>query len=248
MGIEWILVAIVCIVLYTMLIRRSVVHAYHQRQRVLTSNVFTETHGHLRTLLSCLTEGFKKYNITDWWLDSGSLLGHVRHDGFIPHDDDIDLAIVIKDDKDIERLESCYAYLRETYPQFRLEKTISVADMQFSIPVTNRLLPLGVFIDLFYVRESDGVFRTNDMSSIMWPNGYYHKNKTYPLQQVEFEGSIVNVPSEPHAYLYQMYGEDCLTVMKVEHLHCAETFLDAASIWWTRDIPLYTTKAISTKK
>jgi hypothetical protein len=237
----WVFIFIVCIFLYTMLVRRSVVQAYQNRQTVLSSNVFTETHGHLRTLLSCLTDAFRKYNITDWWLDGGSLLGHVRHDGFIPHDDDIDICILIKDEQDITRLESCYAYIRETYPQFRLEKTISVADMQFSIPVSNRLLPLGVFIDLFYVRESDGLFRPNQMTSIMWPDAYYHKDKTYPLQQVEFEGSTVHIPSDPHTYLYQMYGDDCITVFKVTYIHCAETLLDAASVWWTSDIPLYVT-------
>ena len=47
-------------------------------------------------LLNEFKEVCSKNNI-QWWMDSGSLLGTVRHKGFIPWDDDIDVILFRKD-------------------------------------------------------------------------------------------------------------------------------------------------------
>ena len=47
-------------------------------------------------LLDFVDNVCKKHNI-DYWIDYGSLLGAVRHEGFIPWDDDMDIGMVRKD-------------------------------------------------------------------------------------------------------------------------------------------------------
>lgn len=77
-------------------------------------------------ILKKIDEVCKKNNIK-YWLDSGTLLGSVRHQGFIPWDDDVDIAMLREDyekflkvaQKDLEN--NYFLQTRETdknYPLF----------------------------------------------------------------------------------------------------------------------------------
>lgn len=64
-----------------------------------------QTNGFLRTIQLVATEKMKQIDAVlrevgiDYWLDFGGLLGSVRHGGFIPWDDDLDIAINYDDKK-----------------------------------------------------------------------------------------------------------------------------------------------------
>lgn len=229
---------LVLIIISIIIIKQSMKYAFMVRDRLINSDKFTVVHSHLRTILSCMTSVFKRHGITNWWLDSGSLLGHVRHDGFIPHDDDIDIAIHIEPDTK-NKLELCYETIRNEYPMIEVRNTPLNLGADKQLVIKDGSL-LGIFVDLFYVtsHQETNTIRTNDISMFRWPKGYYHMESTYPLQQVTFEGSLVNVPTDSKRYLVQMYGEDCFHMMKMPLLHSAGSLWEQFCVWWIRDIPM----------
>ena len=110
----------------------------------------------LLTLLKEFDSICKKHKIT-YFLEGGSLLGAVRHKGFLPWDDDIDLCITRSEfkklleviDQDLPANREIYCY--ERYPSY-LRETVKYTNLDSTVLFPNHILDglaAGQHIDLF---------------------------------------------------------------------------------------------------
>ena len=117
---------------------------------------FNPDGSNLRTIQLNILETFKvvdaicRRNNIPYWLGSGSLLGAVRHKGFIPWDDDLDIEILRKDRKRF--IEACnrelpknlHVQCHETEPDYYLD-ILKVRDDTTDIGEKINLGELGQF-------------------------------------------------------------------------------------------------------
>lgn len=76
-------------------------------------------------ILVIVDEICKKHNIP-YWLDYGTLLGAVRHGGFIPWDDDLDVSVMHQDFKRLEEIFARELPEKLAYQDWKNEKKLTL--------------------------------------------------------------------------------------------------------------------------
>ena len=176
---------------------------------------FKYVHEDLRGLLKVMTMEFENMGIEDWWISDGTLLGYYRDKKIIPWDDDMDIFIVIKEGTK-EKLEELDRRLKEKHG-------MQLKSNQFGTAISYLDGNRKGYIDFFFCKEEQEngkiIYKPNEWTLNHWENDYFYKEYTYPLQKVEFEGSIVNIPKEGMEFIKRMYGEKSLTEYKMFSTH-----------------------------
>lgn len=160
-----------------------------------------------------LTEFLDKHNIK-YWIVHGTLLGQKRHKGFIPWDDDVDIAMF---KPDITRLIS----LKNELKKYNL-----VLYNQFdTLRVSGKGFPKYPFVDIFEYRRDGNLLRPRPKEEKLFPKEVHRVNDVFPLQQDYFEGFPVWIPNNSIKILKEQYSPDVLRNAKKPDHGCGGHFL-----------------------
>jgi hypothetical protein len=139
-----------------------------------------------------------------YWITGGTLLGAMRHNGFIPHDDDIDIECLEEDIDTIAAIPT-----DEIYEGFDNGGTWE------SFPVNKLNFKGGISIDVFPRRN----LLTTDTEDVKEHEKKYFpvRDEIFPLELYPCHNIKVWGPcrNKCETYLKRLYGDTCLTEVMV---------------------------------
>lgn len=167
------------------------------------------TRENMRTLFKNVSDFLTTHGI-DYWIVAGTLLGQVRHEGFIPWDDDIDVGVPRAFQQKIKDAVSS---------QNQLE--LRILDRIWKIRQKGKAFP---FVDIIWEEEKEGkLCHCMPMNSFGectwkvhndWPKEAFPKEWIYPLKLVNFEDFQVFAPNESNLCVIHMFSDKSLTEAK----------------------------------
>lgn len=181
----------------------------------------------LLKILKLWNELTKKCEI-DYWACGGTLLGAVRHSGFIPWDNDIDISIMLSDLKKVKKNLDEHPVLKYYESMCGLRVYVDDGDND-NEPV------MDIFICDYYNKVTINFCgMLSDQGEPTWwtsevfPNQQIYASELYPLKEVAFEDTTVMVPNNEINVLYRNFSDQCLSACKISsHVALHEGFLNS---------------------
>jgi phosphorylcholine metabolism protein LicD len=168
-------------------------------------NKYGEHQKKLLNFIQQIQKYLEKHNIK-YWAHAGTLLGQVRHNGFIPWDDDVDFGYLNELDIISNMLDELKSNGYIITKEFFGYKVYSPFDKK-------------IFIDLFEFNiENNQAVQTIE-SNKTWPKENYYLNKLFPLKNDNFENIKIPIPSNPNDFCSRAFGSDYMDIFYIQFPH-----------------------------
>ena len=153
----------------------------------------------------------KKHGL-EWWLDYGNLLGAVRHGGFIPWDDDVDIGMMRTD------YQKLYDVLSDEIKQRNLEDIVT---LHFRNRVINYRRASSFLQIFFYSNSQDGerkrLLANIDVFPYDYINSYNKKeiNEVYYNAKMKYYNNLIEQKDKDESFKI-MYNDLNLNLEKTD--------------------------------
>lgn len=162
-------------------------------QKYIPSWSEAERHADLYKVLFAIGRSLQNRNLS-YWAIGGTLLGGVRHQGIIPWDDDIDIAIWLSD---VQAVKAAIEHDLDTLVEWKSEFR------SYTVTYRNKA---GVVIDIFPMTIIDGVAQfANIHARNKWNQEFLEPYEYGVLRHVPFGKGTIPMIEKPCSYLDRVY-------------------------------------------
>lgn len=164
---------------------------------------------HIATgILSYINELSENFDF-EFFLAYGSLLGAIRHDGFIPWDDDLDIMMT---KNDFNKFVKFARFLPSHIKVFPVQNNfVKVMDLNSIISKDGKR---GVAVDIFILSDSNNKYGFENVHTSKTIE--LDKEDIYPLKKHSFESLNFSIPNGYDYILTTIYG-DYMTLPPIEN-------------------------------